>query len=79
MDTRFSPEDDAFRAEVAAFFDSAYDQDLQDRLADLSTFKDAVVDWQKRLYAQGWIAPNWPAEYGGPGWNHTQKFGQLLF
>ncbi|MBN7795112.1 acyl-CoA dehydrogenase family protein [Parahaliea mediterranea] len=74
MDTRFAPEDIAFRDEVRAFFDKAYDEELQARLANLDTFKDAVIDWQKRLYEQGWVAPNWPKEYGGPGWNHTQKF-----
>ncbi|GAB3281609.1 acyl-CoA dehydrogenase family protein [Parahaliea aestuarii] len=74
MDTRFSPEDIAFRDEVRAFFKRAYDEELQARLADKSSFKDAVVDWQKRLFEQGWIAPNWPREYGGTGWSPTQKY-----
>ncbi len=74
MDTSFAPEDLAFRDEVRAFFAEAYDADLQARLNNLETFKDAVVDWQKRLYKQGWIAPGWPKEYGGTGWNATQKF-----
>ncbi len=74
MDTRFAPEDIAFRDEVRAFFAEAYDEELQARLADKATFKSAVIDWQKRLYEKGWIAPNWPEEYGGTGWNSTQKF-----
>ncbi|MCR9186591.1 MAG: acyl-CoA dehydrogenase family protein [Halieaceae bacterium] len=74
MDTSFAPEDLAFRDEVRAFFAEAYDADLQARLNNLDTFKDAVIDWQKRLYKQGWIAPGWPKEYGGTGWNATQKF-----
>ncbi|HBM83107.1 acyl-CoA dehydrogenase family protein [Haliea sp.] len=74
MDTSFAPEDLAFRDEVRAFFAEAYDADLQARLNNLETFKDAVIDWQKRLYKQGWIAPGWPKEYGGTGWNATQKF-----
>ncbi|MEQ9465235.1 MAG: acyl-CoA dehydrogenase family protein [Haliea sp.] len=74
MDTSFAPEDLAFRDEVRAFFAEAYDADLQARLNNLATFKDAVIDWQKRLYKQGWIAPGWPKEYGGTGWNATQKF-----
>ncbi|WP_116367463.1 acyl-CoA dehydrogenase family protein [Parahaliea mediterranea] len=74
MDTRFSPDDIAFRDEVRAFFKHAYDAELQARLADKATFKDAVVDWQKRLFEQGWIAPNWPVEYGGTGWSPTQKY-----
>jgi alkylation response protein AidB-like acyl-CoA dehydrogenase len=74
VDTSFSTEDIAFREEVGAFFDRAYDEPLQRRLATPATFRDAVIEWQKRLYEQGWIAPNWPVEYGGTGWNHTQKF-----
>lgn len=74
MDTSFAPEDLAFRDEVRAFFAEAYDAELQARLNNLDTFKDAVIDWQKRLYKQGWIAPGWPKEYGGTGWNATQKF-----
>jgi alkylation response protein AidB-like acyl-CoA dehydrogenase len=74
VDTSFAPEDIAFRDEVRAFFAEAYDAELQARLNNLETFKDAVIDWQKRLYKQGWIAPGWPREYGGTGWNATQKF-----
>jgi alkylation response protein AidB-like acyl-CoA dehydrogenase len=74
VDTSFAPEDIAFRDEVRAFFAEAYDAELQARLNNLETFKDAVIDWQKRLYKQGWIAPGWPKEYGGTGWNATQKF-----
>ena len=74
MDTSFAPEDLAFRDEVRAFFAEAYDSELQARLNNLETFKEAVIDWQKRLYKKGWIAPGWPKEYGGTGWNATQKF-----
>jgi|TARA_R110000772_G_scaffold54227_1_gene123763 alkylation response protein AidB-like acyl-CoA dehydrogenase len=74
VDTSFAPEDLAFRDEVRAFFAEAYDSELQARLNNLETFKEAVIDWQKRLYKKGWIAPGWPKEYGGTGWNATQKF-----
>ena len=76
MDTSFAAEDLAFRDEVRAFFTRAYDQELQERLSsgDPATFKQAVIDWQKRLQAQGWIAPGWPAEYGGTGWDATKSF-----
>src|SRR3546814_8265202 len=32
------------------------------------------MHWHRTLHAQGWIAPNWPKEYGGPGWTVTQKY-----
>ncbi|MBT4522827.1 MAG: pimeloyl-CoA dehydrogenase large subunit [Halieaceae bacterium] len=74
MDTSFATEDLAFRDEVRAFFAEAYDEELQGRLADLSTYKEAVIDWQRRLYNKGWVAAGWPVEHGGTGWNSTQKF-----
>ena len=74
MDTSFSPEDNAFRAEVAAFFDEAFSDDLRARLKDSKHYKDAIVEWQQKLYEKGWIAPNWPVEHGGTGWTPTQMF-----
>jgi alkylation response protein AidB-like acyl-CoA dehydrogenase len=74
MDSSFSAEDLAFRDEVRAFFDKAYTPELRERVNSTRDFKDAVVEWQKTLYEQGWIAPNWPTEYGGPGWSSTQKY-----
>ena len=76
MDTAFAPEDLAFRDEVAEFFDSAYDDDIAARLAspDPSVFPAAIVEWQKRLHERGWIAPGWPVEYGGTGWDATKTF-----
>jgi alkylation response protein AidB-like acyl-CoA dehydrogenase len=74
VDTSFSAEDLAFREEVRAFFAEAYDDELQARLADKATFRGAVIDWQRRLYDKGWIAPNWPKAYGGAEWTPTQNF-----
>ena len=76
MDISFTPEDLAFRDEVRAFFAESYDAELQSRLAshEPQVFKQAVVEWQKRLHTKGWIAPDWPVEYGGTGWSATWQF-----
>lgn len=76
MDTVFAPEDLAFRDEVRAFFDSAYDADIEARLNHPSAdvFPGAMVEWQQRLHKQGWIAPGWPVEHGGTDWTDTKKF-----
>jgi len=74
VDTSFSSEDLAFRDEVRAFFDEAYDDDIAQRLEGRNNNKEAIIEWQKRLYAKGWVAPGWPVELGGTGWNSTQKF-----
>jgi len=73
MDIAFSAEDLAFRDEVRAFFKENYTDELISRLRS-KNFREAIVEWQKKLYAKGWIAPNWPAEYGGTGWTPTQKY-----
>ncbi len=74
MDTSFSADEIKFRGEVRAFLDEAFNDELRARLNDPEQFRDAILDWQQRLYSRGWIAPNWPEEYGGTGWTVTQSF-----
>lgn len=74
MDTTFSAEDLAFRDEVRAFLKDAFSEELQQRLADKATYKDAQIEWQRKLHHKGWIAPNWPEQYGGAGWTPTQNY-----
>ena len=58
MDTAYSTEDLAFRDEVRGFFDEAYTSELQARLRS-PDYKNAIEEWQRKLYEKGWIAPNW--------------------
>jgi len=74
MDTRFSPEDLAFRDEVRRFFAEEWNEAVQAGFESPETFRQAQIDWQRRLYARGWIAPGWPARYGGTGWTPTQRY-----
>jgi alkylation response protein AidB-like acyl-CoA dehydrogenase len=74
LDISFSTEDIAFREEVRAFFAEQYDEELQARFGAPETYKAAIVEWQKRLHARGWVATGWPVEYGGTGWNATRKY-----
>jgi alkylation response protein AidB-like acyl-CoA dehydrogenase len=73
MDIAFSQEDLAFRDEVRAFFTEHFTDEIQQDMRGKDLKKGLVV-WQKKLHARGWIAPNWPAEYGGTGWTATQKY-----
>lgn len=73
MDIAFSAEDLAFREEVRAFFAEHFTPELQGRLRS-KEFKNTIVEWQKKLHEKGWIAPNWPVEFGGTGWTPTQKY-----
>lgn len=77
MDLSFSPEDLAFREEVRAWIAEAYDETLRKKMALSKNGyldKEGQVAWQKKLYEKGWIAPDWPVEFGGPGWTPTQKY-----
>jgi len=77
MDLDFSPEDLAFRDEVRAFIAEAYDDDMRARMAQSKNGyldKESQVRWLKKLYVKGWIAPDWPVEYGGTGWNLSRKY-----
>jgi len=74
MDIRLSEEDLSFQQEVKAFFDEAWDPELQARVSKISTMKEGMEEWQRRLYKKGWMAPHWPAEHGGAEWSVTQNF-----
>jgi alkylation response protein AidB-like acyl-CoA dehydrogenase len=77
MDLSLSPQDEAFRDEVRAFLDAKLTPDLReaDRRAG-GVFADFAAGhrWYKALAEKGWIAPNWPTEYGGAGWNAVQRY-----
>ena len=75
MDAQFSPEDAAFRDEVRAFIADSLPEHIQ-RQSELTpsyVSKDDTRTWHQLLHKKGWIAPNWPAEYGGTGWSAMQK------
>ncbi|MFN3513504.1 MAG: acyl-CoA dehydrogenase family protein [Phenylobacterium sp.] len=77
MDLDFSQEDLAFRDEVRAFIATAYDDDMRAHMAQSKNGhinKQGQVRWLKRLHEKGWIAPDWPVEYGGTGWTPAQKY-----
>ncbi|MDR3471419.1 MAG: acyl-CoA dehydrogenase family protein, partial [Devosia sp.] len=77
MDVAFSPEDLAFRDEVRAFIADAFDADMRARSAQSKNAhidREGQIRWLKRLYDKGWIAPDWPVEYGGAGWSDAQKY-----
>ncbi len=76
MDINFSAQDLEFRDEVRQFFANEYKptQVSPEGVKPEDDYKDAMIRWQKKLYAKGWIAPGWPKEYGGTGWTVTQKF-----
>jgi alkylation response protein AidB-like acyl-CoA dehydrogenase len=70
VDLSFTPEEQAFAAEVRAW--------LADNLNDVpvfDSFDDEVEwgrQWQARLAAERWVGLHWPVEYGGRGASPVQ-------
>src|SRR6516225_267659 len=75
MDFAFTSEDEQFRKKVRSFFDEHLPADLARREAQGFHLSRAdVAEWHRILYRQGWSAPHWPAEFGGPGWTPIQRY-----
>jgi len=74
MDMNISVEEHAFRHEVSAFARANLPKPVRNKvLFGEKLAKAEYVDWQQRLYRQGWIAPSWPVEYGGTGWSLAKR------
>jgi alkylation response protein AidB-like acyl-CoA dehydrogenase len=75
VDLNYSAEELAFRDAVRAWLRASIPADLKakvERFAELS--KADVQRWHRILAQKGWIAPHWPVEWGGTGWNVVQRF-----
>ena len=71
MDLEFTADDLKFRDEVRAWLAQVYTDDLKRRMAmskNHSLDEQHQKAWLKALADKGWLVPNWPVEFGGPGW-----------
>jgi alkylation response protein AidB-like acyl-CoA dehydrogenase len=75
MDLNYSAEETAFRDEVRAWLVANLPADIR---AKVTTYRhlarEDFIRWHKILAARGWSVPHWPAEWGGTGWNITQRY-----
>lgn len=77
MDPFAAPDVRAFRDEVRAFLAAELTPDLVRagrRATSVFFHPDVSLKWQAILNARGWAAPDWPEEYGGPGWDDVQRY-----
>ena len=89
MDWGDTAEQAAFRAEVRAFvearlperyrndpFDSGehFVRWVFDRYSEEPELREAAREWARALAERGWVAPAWPAEYGGAGLTSIEQF-----
>ena len=74
MNLDYSLADDAFRADIRAWLDANLPQALRAKVLDHKRLnRDDYASWHKLLGTRGWSVVAWPKEYGGPGWDATQR------
>lgn len=77
MDTELSADEKAFQAEVRAFLDENLTEELRaGARATPTVFAEPDISqrWQRILNEKGWLAYNWPKEFGGTGWTPAQRY-----
>jgi len=75
MDLNYSQEESAFRDEVRGWLKANLPQDLRDKIANYEELgREDLLKWHRILAKKGWVAPAWPKEFGGTGWNVVQRY-----
>jgi len=75
MDLSYSPEEDAFRHEVRGWLEANLPADIRAKVVGYQGLsKEDYLRWHRILAAKGWSVPHWPVEWGGTGWNITQRY-----
>lgn len=68
---------DDFRADVRHWLESTLTDELREvseRATSVFIDKAHSLAWQRALATRGWVAPHWPTEFGGPGWDETERY-----
>jgi alkylation response protein AidB-like acyl-CoA dehydrogenase len=75
VDLNYSAEEIAFRDEVRAWLEAHIPTDIRDKVVNYHGLsKEDYGRWHRILANQGWSVPHWPVEWGGTGWNITQRY-----
>ncbi len=74
MDLSYTDEERAFREEVRQFLAEKLPKELSEKVRrGQELTKDDHERWHAILNDQGWLATNWPKEFGGAAWNAAQR------
>ena len=75
MDLNFTPEEEAFRADVLRFLRDKLPERISSKVKNGKRLtREDMTQWHAILNERGWLASHWPADHGGPGWSAVQKF-----
>lgn len=67
----------SFREEIREFFEAELTPDLRlagKLMTSVYASHDAQMEWHRKLYERGWVAPSWPVEQGGCDWDAAQHY-----
>jgi alkylation response protein AidB-like acyl-CoA dehydrogenase len=74
MDLDFTPEQQAFRADIRAWVAANLPADIAHKVHNgLRQSRDDLQRWARILGAKGWLGYGWPTEFGGPGWDAIER------
>jgi alkylation response protein AidB-like acyl-CoA dehydrogenase len=76
MDFNYTPEDEAFRTEIRTWREANKQfapPQINIMAEEGAGDWQARVRWHKKLNEGGWVAVNWPKEYGGRGATVMQR------
>ena len=71
MDFNFSPEEEAFRAEVRKFIEENKPESFD---AYGARDQSVIAEWNRKLAEKHWIGFSWPKEEGGGGGSLLEQF-----
>jgi alkylation response protein AidB-like acyl-CoA dehydrogenase len=75
MDLNYSQEETNFREEVHHWLKINLPEDIRQKVIGYQELiKEDYQRWHKILAAKGWSVPHWPVEWGGTGWDMTQRY-----
>jgi len=75
MDLRFTPQEEAFRAEARAWVRDNLPRDIWEKVDQgIELTREQYERWMQILAKKGWIASNWEAKDGGPGLSSAEKY-----
>ena len=74
MDLDFTPEQQAFRADIRSWVAANLPRDIAEKVhTGMRLHKEDLQTWARILGAKGWLGYGWPKEFGGPGWDAIER------
>jgi alkylation response protein AidB-like acyl-CoA dehydrogenase len=70
----YTPEQDALRKELRAYFADLLNDDVRDRMGPPGEGGPLFRELVRKMGADGWLGIGWPKEYGGQGRPVTDQF-----